>query len=101
MINPICNPLKCCAAVMVATMMLVLPTTAEAASTSDMVEMCTEALDLQSIASKDKYRTKMTKVRGGALKRLTLDVIPLENGDEKMTVECHVKGGEVVKLSVK
>ena len=76
-------------------------TQAMAASTDQLVDMCIEAMDDQSIAKADENRTKLKKIRGGGLKRLTLNVMPLSGDGASMVVECHVRGGEVVDLKVK
>lgn len=78
-----------------------IATQAMAASTDKLVDMCIEAMDDQSIAKADENRTKLKKVRGGGLKRLTLNVMSLSGDGASMVVECHVRGGEVVDLKVK
>ena len=77
---------------------IAVPVPAKAASTSKLVEMCVEAMDAQGVASRDDYRAKMKKVRGGALKKLTLQVIPNEGDGDSFMVECQVRRGEVVSL---
>ncbi|MEL6506862.1 MAG: hypothetical protein AAFR29_04450 [Pseudomonadota bacterium] len=74
---------------------------AQAASTDAMVDMCIEEMDARAIAKKDVYRTKLKKIRGGGLKRLTLQVMPLTKEGTKMVVECKVRGSAVVDLIVK
>ncbi|MEL6112002.1 MAG: hypothetical protein AAFR20_04285 [Pseudomonadota bacterium] len=74
---------------------------AQAASTDDMVDMCVDEMDARAIAKKDAYRAKLKKIRGGGLKRLTLEVVPLTKEGAKMIVECQVRGGAVVDLIVK
>jgi len=76
-------------------------TPARAASTDELVDLCAAAMDAQMIAKAEEYRVKLKKIRGGGLKRLTLDVVPLQGDKEGMTVECRVKGGNVVDLIIK
>lgn len=72
-----------------------------AASTDALVDMCIQAMDDQSIAKAEESRTKLKKIRGGGLKRLTLEVMPLSGDGANKTIECHVRSNKVVALIAK
>jgi len=71
-----------------------------AASTQELVDLCVEAMVEKGMVEEDGARAKLKKIRGGGLKRLTLEMVPVEAGDT-FTVECKVRGTSVEELTVK
>ncbi|MEX0644987.1 MAG: hypothetical protein WD076_06740 [Parvularculaceae bacterium] len=77
------------------------PTTAFASEAGDQVALCAAALDAQGIASADAYRAKFLKSKGGAVKSVTVKMIPVADGAEAIEAECQIRRGEVVDVTVK
>jgi len=86
-------------AVTVASVTLTVP--AMAKSTSELLEMCVVAMDETKLASSQDYRAKLKKSRGGALKKLTIELVPVNGDGESKTVVCQVRRGNVVDVADK
>ncbi len=78
-----------------------LPSTAFASEAGDQVALCAAALDDQGIASTDDYRAKFLKSKGGAMKTVTVKLVPVADGADAIEAECQIRSGEVVNVSVK
>lgn len=75
--------------------------TASASEAGDQVALCAAALDAQGIASADGYRAKFLKSKGGAMKTVTVKMIPVADGLEAIEAECQIRRGEVIDVTVK
>jgi ABC-type glycerol-3-phosphate transport system substrate-binding protein len=71
------------------------------ATESDQVALCAAALDAQGLAAADEYRAKFLKTKGGAVKTVTVKLIPVADGVEAIEAECEIKRGEVTNATVK
>ncbi len=67
-----------------------------ASSTQDKLELCQEAFAAQPTLAGDDVNFKFKSIRGGAVKKLTFE---MRSGDERETVECAVKRGEVIDIA--
>jgi len=73
---------------------------AHAAGEVAQVELCAAALDAQGLAAASDYRAKFIKSKGGAIKTVTIELIPMTSGGEVKTAECQIKRGEVTDVAV-
>lgn len=75
---------------------------APAAASSEVaqVELCAAALDAQGVAAASDYRARFVKSKGGAVKTVTVRLIPTGNGAQAKTAECQIRRGEVVEASI-
>lgn len=77
------------------------PAAAYASESGDQVALCAAALDAKGVATADSYRAKFLKSKGGAVKTVTVRLIPLADGVEAIEAECQIRHGEVVDVAVK
>jgi hypothetical protein len=77
------------------------PSTAFASETGDQVALCAAALDAKGIAAADDYRAKFLKTKGGALKTVTVKMVPVSDGAAAIEAECQIRSGEVIDVTVK
>jgi len=73
---------------------------AQAAGTSEMVSMCTQAAVSENIIAADQYQAKMKRVNGASLKKLTIEMTPLNGDGAAIMVLCKVRRGAVVDVTV-
>lgn len=73
---------------------------ANAKSSKQQVEMCAGALASNGSTAAAEYRAKFKKSRGGSVKTLTIDLVPLSGG-EKLTGICKIKGGKITEAAIK
>lgn len=66
----------------------------------ERVELCAEAIGEQGLADVDDYRVKFAGGGGGATKRVTVTLTPVEGGD-KMSAQCKIRRGDVVDVKLK
>ncbi len=71
-----------------------------AASTQELVDLCVAAMVDEGMVEEDGARAKLKKIRGGGLKRLTLEMVSQDTNDS-FIVECKVRGKSVEELTVK
>ncbi|NOX82736.1 MAG: hypothetical protein GXP06_07090 [Alphaproteobacteria bacterium] len=72
---------------------------AHAASISEQVNLCAEAINAQELAVVSDYRVKFIRTTGGSAKRLSLELIPHADG-EVLRAECKVRRGKVVEVAL-
>lgn len=77
------------------------PTLAFASSTSEQVALCASAADAEGIAAIDDHRAKFLKSKGGAVKTVTIKLVPLAGDSDSITAQCRIKRGEVLEVGVK
>lgn len=80
---------------------LALPGLAFAADADTQVALCAAAADAQGVASADDYRAKFLKSKGGAVKTVTIKLIPIADSADAITAQCRIKRGEVIDFAVK
>lgn len=80
---------------------LALPTTAFAASVDSQVALCAAAAESEGVATADEYRVKFLKSRGGAVKTVTIKLIPLAEDSDAVTAQCRIRRGEVIDFAIK
>lgn len=80
------------------TALMSLP--ASAATPAEEVALCAAAADAEGLAPASGYRPKFIDSRGGALKRVTIELVPYDRGDV-LTAECRIRRGEVVEVALK
>lgn len=78
-----------------------LPTAAFAADADGEVALCAAAADAEGIAAIDDYRAKFLKSKGGAVKTVTILLVPAVGDDASITAQCKIKRGEVIDVAVK
>ena len=71
-------------------------TGAMAASTQENLELCQAAFAAEPVLAGDDVTFKFKSIRGGSLKKLTFE---MRTGDERETVQCAVKRGEIVDIA--
>ncbi|MEO0398582.1 MAG: hypothetical protein AAF224_04065 [Pseudomonadota bacterium] len=71
------------------------------AGTSDQIAMCLAALDEGGEVNTSDYEPRFKGVRGGGLKRLSLELAPVVDGGDTLEAECKIRRGEVVDIEVK
>lgn len=77
------------------------PTAAVAADADAEVALCAAAADAQGIAAAQDYRAKFLKSKGGAVKTITIKLVPAAGDAASITAECKIKRGEVLDIAVK
>ncbi len=78
-----------------------LPAAASAASSAEDLAVCVAAINERGIAAADAFRPKFLKLRGGAVRRVSVLMIPKADGAKSIEAECSIKGGEVLEVAVK
>jgi len=71
-----------------------------AISSNEQVTLCASALVSNGSTQDVEYRAKFKKSRGGSVKTVKIDLVPVSGG-EKLSGICKIKGGEVVEAEVK
>ena len=74
---------------------------ANAASTSEMISMCTQAAEEQNLITTGEYTARMKSVRGASVKRLSLRYVSSEKGADDVLVECKVRRDKVTEVVAK
>lgn len=77
------------------------PTVAFASSADDQVALCASAADAEGIAAAADYRAKFLKSKGGAVKTVTIKLVPFTDDADSITAQCRIKRGEVIEVGVK
>ena len=72
---------------------------AHAASASDKVSMCIEALEAAGQTPADGFSSKMVSMSGASVTKITVKLTP-ENGGEPVEATCKVKRGKVVETTI-
>jgi hypothetical protein len=88
-------------AVAALTTLAILNTPALASSVNEDVALCAGALDSRGVAAADSFRPKFLKFRGGAVRRISVLMIPNADGAQSIEAECRIQRGEVVDVTVK
>lgn len=73
---------------------------ASAATLAEEIALCAAAADAEGLAPAGDYRPKFVDSRGGAAKRVTIELIPYDGG-EVLTAECRMRRGEVLEVALK
>lgn len=79
----------------------VLNSPALASSVSEDLALCASALDQRGVAQADSFRPKFLRLRGGAVRRIGVLMIPNADGAPSIEAECRIQRGEVVDVTVK
>ncbi len=72
---------------------------AHAASISEQVNMCAAEIDAQELAVVSEYSVKFIRTTSGSAKRLSLELIPHDDG-EVLRAECKVRRGKVLEVAL-
>ena len=72
---------------------------AHAASASEKVSMCVEAIEAAGQAPTDGYSSKMVSMSGASVTKITIKLTP-DNGGEPVEATCKVKRGKVVETTL-
>ena len=70
---------------------------AMAADWSEKIQQCAAAVQDEGLAEVENYRVKFA---GGASRRVTIELIPLQGGDT-LEAECRMRRGEVSSVELK
>lgn len=73
---------------------------ASAATLAEEIALCAAAADAEGLAPASDYRPEFIDSRGGAAKRVTIELIPYDSGDV-LTAECRIRRGEVLDVALK
>lgn len=77
-----------------------VPLPASAATLAEEIALCAAAADAEGLAAASDYRAEFVDSRGGASKRVTIELIPYDSGDV-LTAECQIRRGEVLEVALK
>lgn len=71
------------------------------ASSQEYLDLCAAALDDRGIASLNEYRKKFKSARGGGLKKISVEMLPIVDGKEPIKATCLIRKGEVIDVVIK
>lgn len=79
---------------------MIISTHAGAQSINDQVSLCAEAIKQENLASTSDYKVQFVRVEGAAAKRLTVELVPVDEG-ETVLAECKIRRGKVTEVALK
>jgi len=72
---------------------------ANATTVSDQINLCAAAIDAEELAVISDYRVKFVSASGGGAKRVSVDLIPVAEG-EVLRAECKIRRGKVQEVAL-